>query len=137
MDFLINYWWIIVIGIAAIAVVVYAIYAFAKRPTSEQIQKVKEWLLYAVTEAEKELGGGTGQIKLRYVYDMFLSKFPFLTKVISFDTFSTLVDEVLEKFRAMLESNNKLKDYVESGKKDEDTKDEQPQIDPPATEQPC
>jgi len=137
MDFLINYWWVIVIGIAAIAVVVYAIYAFAKRPTSEQIQKVKEWLLYAVTEAEKELGGGTGQIKLRYVYDMFLSKFPFLTKVISFDTFSTLVDEVLEKFRAILESNNKLKDYVESGKKDEGTKDEQPQIDPPATEQPC
>lgn len=137
MDFLINYWWIIIIGIAAIAVVVYAIYAFAKRPTSEQIAKVKEWLLYAVTEAEKELGGGTGQIKLRYVYDMFLSKFPFLTKVISFDMFSTLVDEVLEKFRAMLESNSKLKNYVESGKKDEGTKDEQLQIDPPATEEPC
>lgn len=130
MDFLINYWWIIVIGIAAIAVVIYAIYAFAKRPTSEQIAKVKEWLLYAVTEAEKELGGGTGQIKLRYVYDMFLSKFPFLTKVISFDMFSTLVDEVLEKFRAMLETNPKLKNYVESGKKDE-----KPQIDPPATKQ--
>lgn len=124
MDFLINYWWTIVVGIAAIVVVVYAIYAFVKRPTSEQIQKVKEWLLYAVTEAEKELGGGTGQIKLRYVYDMFLSKFPFLTKVISFDMFSTLVDEVLEKFRTLLETNPKLKDYVESGKKDTATKDD-------------
>ena len=124
MDFLINYWWTIVVGIAAIAVVVYAIYAFAKRPTSEQIQKVKECLLYAVTEAEKELGGGTGQIKLRYVYDMFLSKFPFLTKVISFDMFSTLVDEVLEKFRTLLETNPKLKDYVESGKKNTATKDD-------------
>ena len=135
MDFLINYWWTIVIGIAAITVVVYAIYVFAKRPTSEQIQKVKEWLLYAVTEAEKELGGGTGQIKLRYVYDMFLSKFPFLTKVISFDMFSTLVDEVLEKFRTLLETNPKLKDYVESGKKDTATKDDQTQTVSPVTEQ--
>lgn len=135
MDFLINYWWTIVVGIAAIAVVVYAIYAFTKRPTSEQIQKVKEWLLYAVTEAEKELGGGTGQIKLRYVYDMFLSKFPFLTKVISFDMFSTLVDEVLEKFRTLLETNPKLKDYVESGKKDTATKDDQTKAVSPATEQ--
>lgn len=132
-DFLINYWWTLVIAVAVIAVAAYSVYAFVKRPTTDQINKVKEWLLYAVTEAEKELGGGTGQIKLRYVYDMFLSKFPFLTKVISFELFSKLVDEVLEKFRALLDTNTKLKDYVESGKKDEE---QIPQIDPPATEQP-
>lgn len=132
-DFLINYWWTLVIAVAVIAVAAYSVYAFVKRPTTDQINKVKEWLLYAVTEAEKELGGGTGQIKLRYVYDMFLSKFSFLTKVISFELFSKLVDEVLEKFRTMLDTNAKLKDYVESGKKDEE---QIPQIDPPATEQP-
>lgn len=112
MDWLVNYWWVILIAVAALVVIVYAIYTFIKRPTAEQITKVKEWLLYAVTEAEKELGSGTGQIKLRYVYDMFLTKFPFLTKVISFDTFSILVDEVLEKFRALLETNDNLKTYV-------------------------
>lgn len=113
VDFLVNYWWVLIIAIAVIAVGGYAIYAFVKMPSTSQIAKVKEWLLYAVTKAEKELGSGTGQIKLRYVYDMFLSKFPFLVKVISFESFSTLVDEVLEKFESMLSDNNKLKSYVE------------------------
>ena len=56
-------------------------------PTNEQLKKVKEWLLWAVAEAEKELGSGTGQLKLRYVYDMFIVKFPSLAKIISFETF--------------------------------------------------
>lgn len=74
-------------------------------PSEEQITKVKEWLLYAVLEAEAEFGGGTGQLKLRYVYDLFLSKFPDIAKVITFATFSALVDEVLEDMRHILETN--------------------------------
>ncbi len=112
MEFLASYWFLIVIAIAIIAVGGYAIYTFIKRPTTEQITKVKEWLLYAVTEAEKELGSGTGQIKLRYVYDMFIVKFPWLAKTISFESFSVLVDEVLEKFKGLLEQNEKLQTYV-------------------------
>lgn len=112
MEFLISYWWVILITIAACAVSGYFIYTFIKMPTNSQINKVREWLLYAVTEAEKELGGGTGQIKLRYVYDMFIAKFPFLVKAISFESFDLLVDEVLETFREMLESNQALKSYV-------------------------
>ncbi|MCC8068823.1 MAG: hypothetical protein LIO71_03605 [Ruminococcus sp.] len=112
MDFLISYWWVILIIIAAVAIGGYCVYAFVNLPTDSQLTKVKEWLLYAVTEAEKELGSGTGQIKLRYVYDMFIAKFPYLTKAISFDTFSDLVDEVLEKFRALLASNSSLQSYV-------------------------
>lgn len=113
MEFLISYWWVILLVIAVCAVVGYFIYTFIKMPTSNQINKVREWLLYAVTEAEKELGGGTGQIKLRYVYDMFIAKFPFLVKAISFESFDLLVDEVLETFREMLESNPALKAYVD------------------------
>jgi len=89
---ILNNWPIILAGIAGIIVIIYAIYTFIKRPTSAQLQKVKEWLLYAVTEAEKELGGGTGQIKLRYVYDRFLARFPHLTTIIPFELFSKLVD---------------------------------------------
>lgn len=113
MEFLIANWFLILVGIAAVAVAGYLIYAFFKRPTSEQLGKVYEWLLYAVAAAEKELGSGTGQIKLRYVYDMFLSKFPYLVKVIPFEMFSMLVDETLDKFRGMLENNVKLQDYIE------------------------
>ena len=113
MEFLVNYWYFLVAAIAILAVAGYAIYAFIKRPTTEQIAKVKEWLLYAVTAAEKELGSGTGQIKLRYVYDMFIAKFPYLVKAIPFETFSILVDEALDKFRNMLDNNTNLQSYIE------------------------
>lgn len=113
MEFLINYWYLLIVAIAVIAIAGYAIYAFVKRPTTEQISKVREWLLYAVTAAEKELGSGTGQIKLRYVYDMFIAKFPYLVKAISFETFSILVDEALDKFREMLDTNTNLQSYIE------------------------
>lgn len=113
MEFLVSNWMLIVALIAAVAVGGYAVYAFVKRPTTEQISKVKEWLLYAVTAAEKELGSGTGQIKLRYVYDMFIAKFPYLVKLIPFETFSILVDEALDKFRGMLDSNANLQNYIE------------------------
>lgn len=113
MEFFVNYWYLLIAAIAALAVAGYAIYAFIKRPTTEQISKVKEWLLYAVTKAEKELGSGTGQIKLRYVYDMFIAKFPYLVKVIPFEVFSVLVDETLDKFREMLNNNTNLQSYIE------------------------
>lgn len=112
MNFIINYWYIILIIIAAISVGGYMIYNFIKMPSGEQMKKVKEWLLYAVAEAEKELGGGTGEIKLRYVYDMFITKFPYLSKIITFEAFSSLVDEVLEEFKEMLKTNNNLDDYI-------------------------
>lgn len=113
MKFIADNWYIILIGIAALAVAAYLIYRFIKLPRSSQIAKLKEWLLFAVAEAEKELGGGTGQLKLRYVYDMFVSKFPYLVKFVSFEMFSGLVDEVLEKFRKMLETNVAVKTYVD------------------------
>lgn len=113
-EFLSNNWQIIILTIAALAVIGYAVYIFLSMPTTQQIAKVKEWLLYAVTEAEKELGSGTGQIKLRYVYDMFIKQFPFLVEKITFDAFSVLVDEVLEKFRMLLDQNTNIKTYVES-----------------------
>ena len=113
MEFFVNYWYLIIAAIAILSVSGYAIYTFVKRPTTEQISKVKEWLLYAVTAAEKELGLGTGQIKLRYVYDMFIAKFPYLVKVIPFETFSLLVDEALDKFRGMLDTNANLQTYIQ------------------------
>jgi hypothetical protein len=82
-------------------------------PTAQQLESLKEWLLFAVVSAEKEFGSGTGQIKLRYVYDKFVTKFPWLSKVISFSTFSTFVDEALDKMKDILADNKKLKDYIE------------------------
>ena len=112
LDFLYNYWWIIIIAIAAIVVLGFLIYKFIKMPIANQIVKIKEWLLYAVAQAEKELGGGTGQLKLRYVYDLFIKTFPVLSNLISFNYFSNLVDIVLETFNQILDTNKQVDTYV-------------------------
>lgn len=38
-----------------------------------------------------------GEIKLRYVYDLFVSKFPYFAKDIDFDSFRKMVDIALQK----------------------------------------
>lgn len=114
MEFLANNWYIILVAVAAVAVIVYLVAKFLKYPRQEQLQKIKEWLLFAVTEAERELGSGTGQLKLRYVYDKFVTKFPYLVQFIPFEMFSSLVDEVLIKFKDMFNNNRNIKMYVDS-----------------------
>ena len=85
-----------------------------KLPTSVQKQRVKECLLAWVIEAERDLGGGTGEIKLRTVYGWFVTAFPILKNFISFETFSVWVDEALESMREMLKTNNNLKAVIEN-----------------------
>lgn len=77
-----------------------------------QKKKIIEWLKYAVSEAEKQLGGGTGQLKLRLVYDWFCAKFPFAAAVLPFAVFSAWVDVALDTFRRWLEDNQNVKNYV-------------------------
>lgn len=120
MKFITENWFVIVAILACVAAGGYTVYAFVKMPSDKQLNKVREWLLYAVTTAEKELGGGTGQIKLRYVYDMFVVRFAWLAKVVSFEMFSMMVDEALEKMKTMLESNKAMQELV-TGKADEET----------------
>lgn len=112
MKFFIDNWFLLVSVVAVLTSVGVSIYGFYKKPTTEQLQSVKEWLLFAVTEAERYLGGGTGQLKLRFVYDMFIEKFPHTSCLISFESFSGLVDEALERMKAMLETNKAVETYV-------------------------
>lgn len=120
--FLQEYWYLIIIGLVVVVVGIKTIYNFFSTTTKEErLNAVKEWLVYAVALAEKELGSGTGALKLREVYDQFLTKFPsYITKAISFATFSKLVDEALVTFKNMLKTNEAVKNYVEG--KDEETK---------------
>lgn len=109
MEFIIDYW---VIAVIIVLALVYKIVTFAKSPSQNQLAQVKEWLLYAVVQAEKKLGSGTGQLKLRYVYDMFILRFGTVARMVSFETFSTLVDEALYIFRDMLRDNEAVSKYV-------------------------
>ena len=107
-----NYWYVIVGLMAIVALIVARVMGFIKLPTDKQIERVKEWLKYAVTEAEKELGTGTGQAKLRLVFDMFIQRFPIFSKFITFQTFSDWVDIALEWLNKQLDTNEKLAEYV-------------------------
>ena len=113
MKWLIDNWSLLVVIVGALVCVSVYFKKFTSMPTEEQIKQIKEWLLFAVVQAEKELGGGTGALKLRYVYDAFLSTFPNLINIISFEMFSKLVDEVLVEMKHLLDTNLDIKAYVE------------------------
>jgi hypothetical protein len=102
---------VIIIAIVAILIGIFAIWFF-RLSKEKQMQIIKEWLLLAVIKAEKELGDGTGQIKLRFVYDLFIDKFRFVSMFISFSQFSDLVDLALITMKDMIANNNQVKEYI-------------------------
>ena len=112
MKFVVDNWYFLVLIVAVIVVAAAYIRNFLNKPTEQQVQKVKEWLLYAVAEAQQILGGGTGQLKLRYVYDKFVSTFPAIAEKISFESFSNLVDLVLVKFNHLLSTNVNIQNLI-------------------------
>ena len=108
MDMIIN----ICLGLILGGGLIISVVKFIQLSKDKKIEMISEWLLLAVVQAEKELGGGTGQIKLRYVYDMFISKFKYISMLISFNQFSAMVDIALDKMREMLSNNTNLQSYI-------------------------
>lgn len=107
--------WMVVFGLAvAVILTVFVVYRFFGMPTEKQVEKIKEWLIWACVEAEKALQSGTGQLKLRQVYDMFCAvpAFSWVAKLISFEMFSDWVSDALVTVKQMLVSNEALAIYV-------------------------
>lgn len=73
---------------------------------------IQKLLVYICLEAEKRFGSKTGQIKLRFVYDWFMGKFPFMSALISFEEFSKMVDKALEEMEKQIKSNAAIFNYV-------------------------
>ena len=96
MEWLIDNWSLLVVLVCAIGAGVMGCKKFIQSGKTNQIKKVKEWLLYACVVAEQEFGSGKGSLKLRYVYDKFVEKFGFIKYVVTFEEFSILVDDVLD-----------------------------------------
>lgn len=102
MQWFIDNWYYVVFIILAILIVIYGC----------MTGKVKEWLKYAVCFAEKELGTGTGQLKLHKVYDMFVAQFPVFAKLLPFSMFSKWVDLALDWMKDQLEKNESIKAHI-------------------------
>ena len=122
MTLLMKYWWIAIVILAILVIAFMFLITYINLPKSKKATKVKEWLLFAVVQAEKELGSGTGQLKLRYVYNLALSKFPIFIKLIPFELFSNFVDEALQQLENLIEDSEGVKKYIEKilGKEDEE-----------------
>ena len=112
MNFLIDNWYLIVGILALVVGVIFLGIRFFEMPTEKQIAAVKEWLKWAVVEAEKELGTGTGQLKLHMVYDMAISQFEWVGRLITFDMFSEWVDEALQWMEKQLFTNDNVAKIV-------------------------
>lgn len=96
-----------IIFIAVLAVVLIAAVILAAN-----VSAFRNWLVYAVTEAEAKFGGKTGKLKLRYVYDLAVEAFPVLAKTLPFSFFSWAVDAALLIMRGMIEDNKQIADIV-------------------------
>ena len=111
LNFIQTYGFTIIISILVIAGLIIRIKTFF---TEDLI----EWLVDKVGDAESYFGSKTGQLKLRAVYDTFVSQRPIVALFISFKTFSKLVDAALEKFQDMIENNEKIREWYENKKQE-------------------
>lgn len=105
---------IVLFGLVITAVVVLVVWLVHTQKT-----RVVEWLKYATADAEQQLGSGTGQLKLRLVYNQFVKNFPIISAVVPFATFSSWVDVALDVLREWLVSNEEISSWVEEYKRDE------------------
>ena len=94
-----------------LAVLIAALISYIRKDT----ENVHKWLLYACIEAERIFGTQTGQLKLRYVYDLFITQFPIFSKFLSFADFSEAVDTALEEMKHLMETNSAILNYIQGG----------------------
>ena len=101
MTRIINYlgdnWFFIVLIIDIIISFITFVVGFFKSSVDNKKEKIMAWLVFACEKAENELSSGSGKEKLNMVYNMFIEKFPFISKLVSFEKFSNWVEIILEK----------------------------------------
>lgn len=118
VNFIAENWFLIVFALVAIIFATCSIIRFIHMPTAKQIENLMEWLKIAVVEAEKQFQSGTGQLKLRAVYESAVIAFPWIAKYMTFEKFSQLVDIALVWMREQIEQNEKIREYIEGNEKD-------------------
>lgn len=116
-EFIHGYWYLIIAGICIVSYLSIKTYVWLKQPSNKQREQIQQWLVFAVAEAEKKLGSGTGQLKLRYVYNMFIAKFPAIALFIDFEDFSQMVDNALLELQKMMRENKPIEAVIKEDEK--------------------
>lgn len=109
LNFIVEYWDFILLAVAAVAAVVF----FAFKGNKTVIMR----MLYAlVTEAEKELGSGTGSLKLATVIAKIYPKLPAVIKLfVTEKTITKWVEEALTAAKEAWKQNAAIAEYIELG----------------------
>lgn len=102
---------IIIVGVGMLT------WYFVVLPTEKRIEMIRQWLLQAVVLAEQELGSKTGVLKLSKVYDMFITKFPLLSKIITFKKFESLVEDAVKELEVLIDKNVNVENYIKYSNK--------------------
>ncbi len=102
IQFIINNWSFILLMVAAVAYIVYAVFQGNKGV-------VMRMLYVMVTEAEKEFGDGTGSLKLAAVIERIYPKLPAIIKMfITDDLLQKWVEDALTAAKEAWEKNAKI-----------------------------
>lgn len=114
MQWLINNWTLLASIFAAVALAGIKVRNYLKLSAEEQkgakqkaadrlIKAVSDWLLGALAEAEEDLGGGTGKIKIRAVYGKAIEIFgPELAQILTLEQLDAMAQAPLTELRDIL-----------------------------------
>ena len=85
-------------------------------------KKIVYKILYSlVTEAEKQFGGGTGELKQAYVIEKLYSALPAVLKaLVTAEQLEKWVDDALEKAKEKWKQNANIDGYIKGGEANED-----------------
>lgn len=117
LEMLAAYWGLIPL----MALIIIIMHKIVDKPTKEQEEHVKKWLLWAVTKAEFELGAGASKLKFARVYDMFLERFPQLSDTMTMDVFKGLVEETLIELNKLIIQSERVKSMIDEARKTDPT----------------
>ena len=108
INFILANWDFILLIVAAVAAIVFAIFKGNKSVVMK--------MLYAlVTEAEKEMGGGTGSLKLASVIEAIYPKLPAVIKMFVTDAMlKKWVEDALVLAKEAWEKNANIARYIAS-----------------------
>ena len=120
LTFLAEYWTLIlavVTAAVAIATKTRQWMALSKDEKKKAaIEAVRRSMLYFVTEAEKEYGGGTGALKRAKVFAEIFKQYPILAQFANVEAVTSLIDYFIDdnlvELRELLENNEAFYDYV-------------------------
>ena len=108
LHFLLKYWDSVGLVVVVIGFILYLI-------KTGQTKILKKIAIRLVTEAEGEMGGGTGVFKQAAVIEWLYDKIPAVLKVFfTQKDLEKLVDTVVEEVKKKWESNGNIQEYIES-----------------------